>query len=137
GEPAICNHLALRGWQFRKNIRIHDQDRALEAAQQPLQLVGREIEPSRSVKINVAFLRGLKGLPRPVVIYVEQTRQAHEFSVEQIEQTQNLIVKRKAYRERIEEDKQTVGKVTTKRGIKQHIRAPIAQETRNARSYIN
>jgi len=111
---------------------MHDEAGPLEAAQQPLQLIDRKFQSGRFVKIGVSPLRGFERFPQAQIVYIKKARHAPELAVDQVEQTQNLVVKGKGERERLEQGEQAFDDVATKRRIEQHIRPGMLQQAADA-----
>ena len=134
--PQIGDDLAPSDREFGKHVRIAHQYGAFEAAQEPVQLVNGRIQTGRHVEIRIAFLAGFRLLPEPEVVEIKQPLDWDEFAVQQIEQAQDLIVKREYGRHRAQEREDTPNHVTALHRIVQHVRPRKLQVTGRAHDGI-
>src|ERR1022692_4784379 len=92
-----------------------------------MQLVDGRVQASILVKVDVALLRGVTHLPDTDIVKVEEPVKPDEFSVEQIEQSHNLVVKRKQSGHRMYDTVDALDDFPPHRRIKKDVWSGIAQ----------
>src|SRR6185437_2891954 len=121
-EPPVCNELALRERMVRKYIRVAYQHRALKAAQKPMQFVNDRVQSRIFVKVDIALLRGFANFPDSDIVKIKQALQPDKFPVEQIQQANDLIVKRKVNRQRVHESENALDDIAPYGSVVQDVR---------------
>ena len=127
-EPFRGQRLPLLGRMPQAEAALQDDARALEAAQQPVELADAGIQPRRQIEFQVALDADASGLPVRIVVEEGQPAHMDELPGQQIDQRVEIVVIRKLKRMAGDEFERLQGQLTADGRIEDQIRALIAQE---------